>query len=76
MKLTKDTLRLKGPHPFEKKNQYKKSLRLSQVQRNIIVGTLLGDAHLEQREKLDIPIDPRDPVPLQPTSALSFLFQN
>lgn len=47
MKLTKDILLLKGPHPL--KNEYKKSLKLSQLQRNIIVGTLLGDAHLEQR---------------------------
>lgn len=47
MKLTKDTLLLKGPHPF--KNAYKKTLILDDVQRDILVGTLLGDAHLEKR---------------------------
>jgi len=47
MKLTKDTLLLKGPHPL--KNEYKASLKLSDIQRNIIVGTLLGDAHLEPK---------------------------
>ena len=46
-KLTKDLLLLKGPHPL--KNEYKSSLRLSQLQRDILVGTLLGAAHLESR---------------------------
>jgi hypothetical protein len=45
--MTKDTLLLKGPHPL--KNEYKKSLKLTQTQRDIIVGTLLGDAHIESR---------------------------
>jgi len=49
MIMTKDTLLLKGPHPL--KNEYKKSLKLTDVQRNIIVGTLLGDAHLESHGK-------------------------
>lgn len=49
MKLDKQTLLFKGPHSL--KNQYKKSLKLSQNQKDIIVGTLLGDAHLEPRGK-------------------------
>lgn len=52
-RLTRDTLSLKGPHPL--KNDYKKTLRLTQVQRNIIVGTLLGDGHLEVRSKNNHP---------------------
>ena len=47
MKLTKDLLLLKGPHPL--KNEYKSSLRLSQLQRDLLVGTVLGAAHLESR---------------------------
>jgi hypothetical protein len=56
---TKDILLLKGPHPLlqgsalRAKNEYKKSLKLSQTQRNIIVGTLLGDAHLETRGEVN-----------------------
>jgi hypothetical protein len=38
-------LNLKGPHPL--KNEYKLSLKLKPYQRNIIIGTLLGDAHIE-----------------------------
>lgn len=49
MKLIKNILLSKGPHPL--KNEYKKSLKLSSLQRNILVGTLLGDAHLEPRGK-------------------------
>lgn len=45
--MKKNILSLKGPHPL--KNDYKKSLKLTQFQRNIIVGTLLGDAHLESK---------------------------
>lgn len=48
-KLTKDTLTSKGPNPL--KNEYKKTLKLSNIQRNILVGTLLGDAYLEPRGK-------------------------
>lgn len=47
MTLTKDTLHLKGPHPL--KNEYKRTLHLTDTQRDLIVGTLLGDAHLEKR---------------------------
>jgi hypothetical protein len=47
--LTKEALKLKGPHPL--KNQYKKTLKLSAVQKSILVGTLLGDGHLEARGK-------------------------
>lgn len=46
-KLTKETLKLKGPHLL--KNEYKKTLKLSDAQRGILVGTLLGDGHLESR---------------------------
>jgi hypothetical protein len=45
--LTKEALKLKGPNPF--KNKYKESLKLSAEQRSILVGTLLGDAHLEPK---------------------------
>lgn len=45
MKLTKDILKIKGPNKL--KDEYKKTLKLSQQQRNIIVGTLLGDGYLD-----------------------------
>lgn len=48
MKKTKklvNLLKLMGPNPLKK--EYKKSLKLSQEQKSILVGTLLGDAHLE-----------------------------
>ena len=45
--LTKELLKLKGPSPL--KNEYKESLKLSKEQRCILVGTLLGDAHLEPK---------------------------
>lgn len=48
-KLTQEALKLKGPHPL--KNEYKKTLKLSEIQRSILVGTLLGDAYLEPRGK-------------------------
>jgi len=34
---------------MNKKNKYKEGLKLSKEQRSILVGTLLGDAHLESR---------------------------
>lgn len=43
-----DNLQLKGAKKL--KNEYKKSLKLSEEQRSILVGTLLGDAHLETRD--------------------------
>ena len=49
MTLSKDYLLLKGPHPL--KNEYKNSLSISQLQRDILVGTLLGDAHIESHGK-------------------------
>lgn len=54
MQFNNNILTLKGPcqgHPL--KNEYKKSLKLSDIQRNILVGTLLGDAHLESHGKIN-----------------------
>ena len=48
----KESLKLKGPHKL--KNEYKKTLRLSNLQRSILVGTLLGDASLEPRGKVPV----------------------
>lgn len=45
----KNILHLKGPNPL--KMEYKKNLKLSSFQKNIIIGTLLGDAYLESRGK-------------------------
>lgn len=43
----KNILSFKGPNPL--KNEYKKNLILTQEQKNILVGTLLGDAYIESK---------------------------